>query len=122
MNKKVRIIILCIAAVLILFAFTVGKTFTGNVISGRVHFPKENLGKALVMENGQKFTVFRTLTVSGKNPVAKGLAVFIVRFKFSGLSPQVNKRLSMIPAPFLMGMKGFREKNWMINALFHPLF
>ena len=115
MNKKVRIIILCIAAVLILFAFTVGKTFTGNVIGGRVHFPKENLGKTLVMENGQKFSVFRTLTVSGKNAEAKSLAVFRVRFKFSGLSPQVNKRLSMIPAPFLMGMKGFREKNWMMD-------
>lgn len=28
---------------------------------------------------------------------------------------ETNKRLSMIPAPFLMGMKGFREKYWTFN-------
>jgi hypothetical protein len=43
------------------------------------------------------------------------LAVFKVKFKFKNLSTGVNKRLSIIPAPFLMGMKGFCEKNWTIN-------
>jgi hypothetical protein len=68
MNKKLRIIILCIAVILFLFAFTIGKTFSSNVINERMHFPKENLGKRLIMENGQKFKVFRTLTVNCKNP------------------------------------------------------
>ena len=42
-------------------------------------------------------------------------AVFKVRFKFKNLSTQANKRLSIIPVPFLMGMKGFQEKIWTIN-------
>ena len=52
MNKKVKITLLCVAAILVLFVITIGKTFIGNTISGRVYFPKENMGKTLVMENG----------------------------------------------------------------------
>ena len=67
------------------------------------------------MEDGQKFTVFRRLKVDGNVDKHDDLAVFKVRFKFKNLSTGANKRLSIIPAPFLMGMTGFREKNWAIN-------
>jgi len=115
MDKKFKIILLYKIAFLALFIIVFGKTFIGNAVTGSVHFPKENMGKTVVMENGQKFTLFRTLTVSRKTPGANGFAVFKVRFKFRGLTPEDNKRFSMIPVPFLIGMKGFREKNWMIN-------
>ena len=42
-------------------------------------------------------------------------AVFKVRFQFKSFGPSINKRLSMIPTPFLIGMKGFREKYWTID-------
>ncbi|MBW1849359.1 MAG: hypothetical protein JRJ27_20045 [Deltaproteobacteria bacterium] len=115
MDKKVKIIILYKITFLAIFVIVFGKTFIGNTVSGRVHFPKEYVDKTLVMENGQKFTIFRTLTVNSKTPGTTGFAVFKVRFKFSGLKPEDNKRLSMIPVPFLVGMKGFRAKYWMIN-------
>jgi len=67
------------------------------------------------MEDGQKFTVFRRLIVDGQGDNHDNQAVFKVRFKFKSLSTGANKRLSIIPAPFLMGMKGFREKDWTIN-------
>jgi len=59
--------------------------------------------------------VFRRLQVEGRNNTAEGYAVFKVRFKFKNFRPQTNKRLSMIPAPFLVGMEGFREKYWTFN-------
>jgi hypothetical protein len=67
------------------------------------------------MEDGKMFTVFRRLKVDGKGDNPNDLAVFKVRFKFKNLSTGANKRLSIIPALFLMGMTGFREKNWTIN-------
>jgi hypothetical protein len=67
------------------------------------------------MEDGQEFTVFRRLKVDDQGYNHDNQAVFKVRFKFKNLSTGANKRLSIIPAPFLMGMKGFREKDWTIN-------
>lgn len=115
MKKAVKIISLFIASILFLFFISIGKTFIGNILSGRVHFPDEYIGETLSMEDGQNFVVFRRLTVSGKNSDSGSFAVFKVKFKFKGFKPGTNKSLSMIPAPFLMGMRGFREKYWTFN-------
>ncbi len=114
-TKKTKVALLFIAAVLFLFFVTIGKIFVGNILSGRVHFPKQYVGEKLTMADGQKFTVFRRLRVDGKGDNPDSLAVFKVKFRFKNLSIRANKRLSIIPAPFLMGMKGFREKNWTID-------
>lgn len=86
-----------------------------NVFSGRVSFLSNNTGQVLTMEDGEKFTVLRTLRVEDKNRDIDGYSIFIVRFKFNGLSFNTNKRLSLIPAPFLMNMKGFVQKTWTFN-------
>ena len=52
------------------------------------------------MEDGRKFQVIRHLKVDPKKGPEKSVAVFKVYFKFSGLPLRVNKRLSLIPAPF----------------------
>ncbi len=80
----------------------------------RVHFSKKYVGKILLMEDGQEFQVIRNLKVDPKKGQEKSGAVFKVRFKFSGLSLRVNKRLSMIPVPFLMAKPGFRQKIWTV--------
>ena len=67
------------------------------------------------MGDGQEFQVIRHLKVDPKKGQEKSVAVFKVRFKFSGLPLCVNKRLSMIPAPFLMAKPGFREKVWSVS-------
>jgi hypothetical protein len=46
------------------------------------------------------------------------IAALILLFSTVGntfLCNVVNKRLSIIPAPFLIGMKGFLEKCWMYD-------
>ncbi|UCH81264.1 MAG: hypothetical protein JSW20_01300 [Nitrospiraceae bacterium] len=114
--KKRRIIITISAFIILLIVFTVfADTFLHNVFSGRVDFPKEHLGENLVMEDGQEFIVFRRLKINNQNSGNDSAAVSKVRFKFKSFNSGTNKNLSMIPAPFLIGMKEFHEKYWTFN-------
>lgn len=63
----------------------------------RVHFSKKYVGKILSMEDGKKFQVIRDLKVDPKQSQEKSVAVFKVRFKFSGL-PNLDKLISCIPS------------------------
>jgi hypothetical protein len=65
--------------------------------------------------DGQNYRIFRRLQIDGKSKNHSDKTIFKVKFRFRNLSPEANKRLSIIPAPFLVGMKGFREKIWTIN-------
>ena len=107
--------VLFLAAIVLLFFLTVGRLFISNILFGRVHFPEKNVRVTLKMEDGKEFTIFRRLQVEGRDNSTKNEAVFKVRFRFKSLELETNKRLSMIPAPFLMGTKGFREKYWTFN-------
>lgn len=111
----ITIISLSIAVILFLFFISIGRIFVINIFSGRVHFPEEYVGANLKMEDDKVFTVLRRLQVEARDDASDGYAVFKVRFKFKSLNLDTNKSLSMIPAPFLMGMKGFREKYWTFN-------
>ncbi len=91
------------------------KVLLTRLFSGRVHSPKKYAGKILSMEDGKKFQVIRDLKVNPEKSLDKSVAVFKVRFKFSGLPLAVNKSLSMIPAPFLMAKPGFRQKIWTVS-------
>lgn len=114
--KKKSVFILSSILILLFGALAVlVHTLAFNIIRGRVHFPEEYVGQNLIMKDDKKFTVLRRLQVEGKGKAADDHAVFKVRFKFKDLKMETNKRLSMIPVPFLMGMKGFREKYWTFN-------
>jgi hypothetical protein len=89
--------------------------FFARIFSGRVHFSKEYAGKILSMEDGKKFQIIRDLKVDPTQKPDKSVALFNVRFKFSGLPLAVNKRLSIFPAPFLMANPGFRQKIWTVS-------
>ena len=115
MRMKTRNIVFSIAIVLLITVLIIGRSTIGNVVRGNVHFPDEYVNDVLTMEDGQRFTVFRRLTVDGNEDGQASPAVFKVRFRFKNLSVNANKRLSIIPAPFLMGMDGFLEKDWTIN-------
>ena len=91
------------------------KILFSRSIHGRIHFPKQYAGKILSMEDGKKFRVIRDLRVDEEEILAEAVAVFKVCFKFSGLPLAVNRRLSMIPAPFLMAKAGFLEKIWTVS-------
>lgn len=113
--RKRTISLIIFTSVLLIFSVTIARTFFFNIITGSVSFPDKYTGKKTTMSDGKTFTILRHLKVKGENDNESDYAVFIVRFKFSSLNLDINKRLSMIPAPFLMGMEGFRDKYWTFN-------
>ena len=115
MNKKTKFTLLATLAFVLILLTVFANTFIYNVFRGRVAFPDKRIGQKLTMEDGSTFVVFRRLKIIDKTDISNDRAVFKVRFQFKGFNPSTNKSLSMIPTPFLIGMKGFREKYWTFN-------
>lgn len=113
--RKRTVVLLIIISALLIISVTIARTFIVNLTTGRVSFPDNTLNESLTMSDGETFKILRHLNVKGDDDDESEYAVFIVRFKFSSLGLEANKRLSMIPAPFLMGMEGFRDKYWTFN-------
>ena len=86
------------------------------VATGRLHFARGRIGELLTIDDGQEYTVFRQVIVDPKRDLTKKPgAILIIRFNFAHGSPNQNKRLSLIPIPFIVGLPGFRSKIWAIN-------
>ena len=90
----------------------------GRLLSGRIRFSGDRVGKTLTMENGEKHTVFREVLVASSGSVSSpsipvsSFTTLKVRFKFASFSPATNRLLSLIPVPIILGMPGFRQKTW----------
>lgn len=85
-------------------------------LRGGIRFPENLIGRVLTMTDGEKFTVFRQVVVKTESgcPVEQG-AAFRIRFRFTAGSPGLNRRLSLIPIPLIVGFPGFRTKVWTMH-------
>ena len=84
------------------------------LLQGRIHFPKDRLGETV--DGGEEFEVFRHITLDpGEDQPEKPGAIFKVRFRFATMSPEMNKRTSVIPIPFIVAQPGFRSKMWALG-------
>lgn len=80
----------------------------------RIHFPKDRLGE--IVDEGEEFEIFRQMTLDpGKDQPEKPGAIFKVRFRFASMSPEMNKRASLIPIPFIVAQPGFKSKMWTLG-------
>lgn len=88
---------------------------TSYRLRGRIHFAKDTIGQIYRGEDDD-FVVFRKMVLEPApgQPEEPG-AIFTVRFHFARFSPRVNRRLSLIPAPFIAAQPGFRSKTWMLG-------
>jgi hypothetical protein len=82
------------------------------LVTRRVHFLREDVGRTLTMEDGQRYTVFRHARITAPGEPA---GVFIVRFTPAHMSVRTNIRFSRLPMIPLLGLHGFREKYWCVN-------
>lgn len=96
--------------------FSVIKTFQ-YALTGRLHFPKEQLGARFVDEHGQQFRVFRYAIVDSRQTGIKPKAIFVAHFHVAGMSVGLNKLFSLLPIPFFIGLPGFRSKYWMVDEV-----
>lgn len=88
---------------------------TGYRLRGRIHFLKDSIGQTHPGPD-EDFIVFRKMVLDlGPGQPDKPGAIFTVRFHFARLSPDMNKRLSLVPAPFIAAQPGFRSKTWMLG-------
>ncbi len=84
------------------------------LLSGRLHFPKERVDETFTLGDDQVFMIFRQVIVNrpkGEPPMPG--ALFRVRFRVADMTPDQNKRFSILPIPFFIGLPGFRSKLWM---------
>ena len=89
-----------------------------RMLTGRLRLESRYVGSILVMEDGQRFRVFRHLSLSANEEREQGPpapAVLVVRFKFARFSQALNRLLSLIPLPLIGGYPGFRQKLWMVQ-------
>lgn len=91
------------------------KTLFARVFRGSVHFSSDTIKKKYTADDGTMFHIIRDIEIDTGTDRDPSPAVFIVRFNFAGLSRAVNKRLSVIPAPFLVAMSKFRRKIWAVS-------
>jgi hypothetical protein len=89
------------------------KIIATHIFRGKVSLPKQYLGRAIIIDD-QEYSIFRCLRVDSQK-AGNSAAVFRVKFEFRNLPVVMNKSLSMIPVPFLIGLSGFREKYWTIS-------
>jgi len=85
----------------------------GCLLTGRIRFSKNHVGKVLAAGDGERFTIFRHMT-RGTGP-APTTALFWVRFTFARFSHRTNRWLSLIPVLLIAGFPGFRDKIWLVN-------
>jgi hypothetical protein len=86
----------------------------GLFARGRVRRPRGRIGE--ILKDGEDFIAFRHLVVTpGKGRPSQPGAILRIRFLFKKGSPETNKRLSLIPIPFIIGVPGFRSKLWTLG-------
>jgi len=80
------------------------------LLTGRLHFPRERIGETFTLGGEQVFTIFRQVIVdpTREEPPKQGAL-----FRVAGMTPEQNKRFSILPIPFFIGLPGFRSKLWM---------
>ncbi len=85
----------------------------GRLLSGRIRFPKDRVGKLLTMEDGEAHFVFSDVRfASSRSLPAESMTVLRVHSKFDRYPHAINRRLFLIPIPIITGMPGFRRKIW----------
>jgi hypothetical protein len=90
--------------------------FLQLVVSGRLRFPKDEVGRTLSLPGVGRFSVFRHAIVkNGRGTPERSAATFIVRFRVANMSPEANKRFSLLTIPFFTGLPGFCSKRWLVN-------
>jgi len=84
-------------------------------LRGRVHFPKDGIGRVWRGVD-EDYVVFRRMVLDPEGDhAAPPRARFVVAFDFARFSAKANQRLSLIPAPFIAAQPGFRSKTWMLG-------
>ena len=81
----------------------------------RVVFSTDEIDK--IVREEEPFKLFRKIVLLQKDhqPKIPG-ALFKVKFRFAKFSFKTNRRLSLIPIPFIIAQPGFISKTWLVGT------
>lgn len=83
-------------------------------LSGRVRFKSNLIGG--IIEEEEDFKIFRKVIVLNDDRTYKTPgAIFKIKFQFAKFSFDANRRLSLIPIPFIIAQPGFISKTWLVG-------
>ena len=86
-------------------------------MSGRLHCPRDNIGAGFTDDFGQRFTVFREVVVDCVDDQPQCTAVLIAQFHLARMSTRTNIWFSLLPIVFIVGLPGFRSKQWLVDDI-----
>lgn len=85
----------------------------GRMLTGRVHFDRQRIGRVLVMENGENHRIFREVRLDpGPTVPSESTVRLTLRFQFAMFPAATSRRLSLPPIPATIGMPVFLPKTW----------
>jgi hypothetical protein len=88
----------------------------GYQMSGRLHTPKDQIGKTFTNPNGQEFIIFKqTLLDAVPGDVEKPEAMFRVQFRVPKISSFRDRLIISLKSPVFVALPGFRSKLWMVD-------
>ena len=88
-----------------------------RIVSSRFRLLQDRVGEVVTAPDGTAFTVFRQarFTPAGPGGESPPRARFTVRFHVKNMTPERNRRFSLLTIPFFVGMPGFRSKLWLVD-------
>ena len=92
----------------------------GYLAAGRLKSPKDQIGKAFLNPDGEKFVVFKqTVLVPAGSPASKPQAMFRVQFRVPKIQPWRDRLIIALKSPIFVAQPGFRSKLWMVDESNH---
>jgi hypothetical protein len=88
----------------------------GYQMAGRLHSPKDQIGKTFTNTDGQKFVVFKqTILDQASGLKTEPEAMFRVQFRVPKITPWRDRFIINIKSPIFVALPGFRSKLWMVD-------
>jgi hypothetical protein len=85
-------------------------------MAGRLHSPKDQIGKIFTNASGQEFVVFKqTVLDPMPDDNLKPEAIFRVQFQVRRIIPWRDRFIISIKSPLFVAPPGFRSKLWMVD-------
>jgi hypothetical protein len=88
----------------------------GYLKGGRLHNPKDQIGKVFTNADGQAFVVFKQTTLDPAAGLkAEPEAMFRVQFRVPKIMPWRDRLIITVKSPIFVALPGFRSKLWMVD-------
>jgi hypothetical protein len=95
-------------------------------MAGRLHSPKDRLGKVFTNPDGEEFIIFKQTILDPATGIAKEPeAIFRVQFRVPKIMPWRDRFVISLKSPIFVALPGFRSKLWMVdekNATYQGIY